>query len=99
MEKIVGVKKISATEEQCADSEATSAADATLVLGQFSPPVDKRGKQGAGRPSRQEQKWWDTSQSKSITCKGHLARDTSGRLTVRWVPPEYISSPSLPFSP
>ena len=28
--------------------EATSADDATLVLGQFSPLVDKRGRQGAG---------------------------------------------------
>ena len=35
-----------------------------------------QAKQARGRPSRQGQKWWDTSQSKSITCKGHLARDT-----------------------
>ena len=66
--------------------EATSADDATLVLGQFSPLVDKRSRQGAGpvgrdassgtlvraSPSPARDTWQGT------LGKGHLARDTSG---------------------
>ena len=36
------------------------------------------GHQARGRlGSRQGHNWWDTSQSKCLTCRGHLARDTS----------------------
>ena len=41
-----------------------------------------QAKQARGRPSRQGHKWWDTSQSKSITCEGH-----------QWQPGSEMGSP------
>ena len=43
------------------------------------------GHQARGRlGSRQGHNWWDTSQSKCLTCRGHLARDTSHLQDWQW---------------
>ena len=59
--------------EQCTAGcslEATSADDATLVLGQFSPLVDKRSRQGAGPLGR------DRSGGTLVRASPSPARDT-----------------------